>query len=185
MIILIDNYDSFTYNLYQLIESLGFQVKVYSNDKIDPDGIAKLSPERIVISPGPKTPLEAGVSCDIIRRFYKSIPILGVCLGHQCIGSVFGSTIIPAKHMIHGRATPIFHNNHELFKGISSPFSGARYHSLVIDQVPDQFEQIAWDDNDDIMGIAHRTLPVFGVQFHPESFMTRHGAQLLINFLNA
>jgi para-aminobenzoate synthetase component II len=184
MILLIDNYDSFTYNLYQLIGSLGSITQVHRNDKITISDIKQYSPEKIIISPGPKTPDKAGICNQVIREYYQKIPILGICLGHQCLGTVFGAGIIRAQRQIHGKSSNIFHNESGIFKNIPSPFQAARYHSLVIDKIPEDFILTARDKNDEIMAIQHRQLPLFGVQFHPESFMTSFGSQLMTNFLN-
>ncbi len=184
MILLIDNHDSFTYNLFQLIESLGFRVKVFLNDKITLEEIEQLGPQKIVISPGPRTPEHAGICNAVIRTFYKTLPILGICLGHQCIGSVFGADIVQARRLIHGRTTHIHHRASRLFNNLPSPFSAARYHSLVIDRVPDGFVQTAWDDHRDIMAIEHPGYPLYGIQFHPESFMTVEGKHIMRIFLN-
>ncbi|MBT4287971.1 MAG: aminodeoxychorismate/anthranilate synthase component II [Deltaproteobacteria bacterium] len=184
MILLIDNYDSFTYNLYQLIESLGGKTQVYQNDQITISEIKIIKPKKIIISPGPKTPEDSGICKQLIREFYQEIPILGVCLGHQCLGSVFGANVIRAKRQIHGKSSHIFHKNLGIFKNIPTPFQAARYHSLVIDHLPKDFVLTAQDKNDEIMAIQHNKLPLFGVQFHPESFMTSHGPQLVANFLN-
>ena len=183
MILLIDNYDSFTYNLYQQIASLGYDVHVSKHDEITLDEIREMSPTHIVISPGPKAPSDSGISMDAIRKFYKTTPILGVCLGHQCIGEVFGSHTITAKEIVHGKSDSIIHASQGIFVGVSSPFMAARYHSLMIDQVPENFSLIAWSDDKTIMGIQHDDYPLFGVQFHPESFMTEYGDTIMRNFL--
>ncbi len=184
MILLIDNYDSFTYNLYQQIAKLGYEVIVAKHDQISIEQIKQLSPTHIVISPGPKTPHESGISMDVIQEFYKTIPILGVCLGHQCIGEVFGSRTIRANAIVHGKSDLIMHTSEGLFKDIPNPFPAARYHSLMIDEVPDAFTLTAWSEDKTIMAIQHKSYPVFGVQFHPESFMTEHGEKLMRNFLS-
>lgn len=184
MILLIDNYDSFTYNLYQLIESLGGAVKVFPHDRITLKEIQNFNPESIVISPGPKTPSSTGICIPLIRKFYASIPILGICLGHQCIGVAFGSRMQPAKRLIHGRTTKIFHPNSKLLAGLPDPFYAARYHSLALDAVPPGFVKTAWDCVDDIMAMEHAEYPLFGIQFHPESFMTDCGAQIMQNFFH-
>lgn len=183
MILLIDNYDSFTYNLYQQIASQGHDVLVAKHDEISIDEIKTLRPSHIVISPGPKTPSDSGVSMDVIREFYRTTPILGVCLGHQCIGEVFGSKTITAKEIVHGKSSSIIHTFEGLFVDVVSPFLAARYHSLMMDKVPDHFTLTAWSDDATIMGIAHNDYPLFGVQFHPESFMTEHGEIIMRNFL--
>lgn len=185
MLLLIDNYDSFTYNLYQYLCELGEDVEVVRNDKITLDEIEKMAPERIVISPGPSTPLQAGISNDVIRRFGPTLPVLGVCLGHQCIGYVYGGEIVGAKQIMHGKASVVHHANKGVFIGIPSPFSAIRYHSLMVrkETLPDCLEVTAWTDDGTIMGFRHKQHPVEGVQFHPESFMTESGKELLKNFL--
>jgi anthranilate synthase/aminodeoxychorismate synthase-like glutamine amidotransferase len=188
MILLIDNYDSFTYNLVQRLGELDphLDLRVYRNDQITPEQVAELKPERIIISPGPCTPREAGVSNEIIRRYAPSTPMLGVCLGHQCIGHVFGGEVIRNYRIMHGKTSPIFHDGQGIFRGLSNPFEATRYHSLVIRretfQNPD-FVITAWTEEGEIMGVRHRTWPLHGVQFHPESFLTVEGPQLLRNFL--
>jgi anthranilate synthase/aminodeoxychorismate synthase-like glutamine amidotransferase len=182
MILLIDNYDSFTYNLVQAIEALGENVMVKQNDEtLDLDS---LNPEKIIISPGPGTPKDSGISSQIIKNAMPEIPILGVCLGHQCIGSVFGVNVRQSKRILHGKTSLIHHNTTGLFKGIPSPFQGARYHSLSLESVPTHFVKTAWTNDNEIMGIQHETLPLFGVQFHPESFLTPMGSKILENFVN-
>lgn len=183
MILLIDNYDSFTYNLYQQIAGLGYLVLVVKHDAIDKEQVMGMGPTHIVISPGPKRPEDSGKSLEIIRRFYKTIPILGVCLGHQCIGEVFGSRTIQAPTIMHGKTDVIHHQQNGLFSGVPNPFRAARYHSLVVDTLPADFERTAWSSDDSIMGMQHSKYPVFGVQFHPESFMTEHGNKIMKNFL--
>ncbi len=183
MILLIDNYDSFTYNLYQLIAGLGHDVIVAKHDEIIVDQINQLGPSHIIISPGPKTPHESGISMDVIREFYKTIPILGVCLGHQCIGEVFGVNTITARMIVHGKADTIHHNGKGLFQGVPEPFQAARYHSLMIDSVPEGFNRTAWSNDETIMAIQHKTYQLYGVQFHPESFMTENGELIMRNFL--
>lgn len=185
MLVLIDNYDSFTYNLVQYFGQLGVIPQVFRNDKITVSAIEELQPERLVISPGPCTPTEAGISCDAIRAFAGRIPVLGVCLGHQSIGQVFGGTIVRAPKLMHGKTSPIQHDSKGIFTGISSPFDATRYHSLVIDPatLPDCLERSAWTEEGDIMGVRHKTFTVEGVQFHPESILTQSGLQLLENFL--
>ena len=190
MILMIDNYDSFTWNVVQYLGELGADVKVVRNDEIASGDVERLAPEKIVISPGPCTPNEAGISLEVIRRFAGRIPILGVCLGHQCIGQAFGGRIVRARQVMHGKTSLIHHNGAGVFHGLSNPFQATRYHSLVIekDSCPDCLELTAWtvDEQgrvDEIMGVRHRELAVEGVQFHPESILTRHGHQLLANFL--
>ena len=192
MILMIDNYDSFTYNVVQYLAELKADVKVYRNDEITIAEIEKLVPEKIVISPGPCTPNEAGVSVECINAFGGKIPILGICLGHQSIGQAFGGKIIRAKQVMHGKTSMIHHDNTGVFKDLSNPFEATRYHSLVIEQssMPDCLEVNAWTENDDgsldeIMGVRHKQLAIEGVQFHPESILTQHGHDLLNNFLES
>ena len=191
MLLMIDNYDSFTYNLVQYLGELGADVAVHRNDMITVDEIEALKPERIMISPGPCTPDEAGVSMDVIRTFAGKVPILGVCLGHQSIGQVFGGKIVHAGKIMHGKTSLIHHNSKHVFSGLDNPYTATRYHSLVIDKdsLPDCLEVTAWTENekgemDEIMGVRHKELAVEGVQFHPESILTEHGHDLLKNFLN-
>ena len=191
MLLMIDNYDSFTYNLVQYLGELGADVHVYRNDQITVEEMVVLQPERVMISPGPCTPSEAGVSIDAINYFAGKLPILGVCLGHQSIGQAFGGEIIHAREIMHGKTSMIYHNNKGVFKGLNNPYEATRYHSLVINKykLPDCLEVTAWtqDDNgelDEIMGVRHKTLPIEGVQFHPESILSEHGHDLLQNFLN-
>ena len=185
MILVIDNYDSFTYNLVQYLGELGADPRVVRNDALDVAGVEALKPERIVISPGPGTPDQAGVSLDIVRRLGASTPILGVCLGHQAIGQAFGGTVGRAKVQMHGKTSEIRHDGRGVFAGLSNPFTATRYHSLVIlpATVPADLEVTAWAEDGEIMGVRHRTLPVEGVQFHPESVLTLEGKRLLGNFL--
>jgi anthranilate synthase component 2 len=190
MLLMIDNYDSFTYNLVQYLGELGQDVRVVRNDTVSVDEIAKLQPERIVISPGPCTPNEAGISMPLIERFKADIPILGVCLGHQSIGQVFGGRVVHAKRIMHGKTSEIFHKGTDVFRGLAVPFTATRYHSLVVERksLPDCLEVTAWTKDrdgsvDEIMGLRHRDYPVFGVQFHPESILTSYGHELLRNFL--
>jgi len=190
MLLMIDNYDSFTYNLVQYLAELGADVRVVRNDQITVDEIEKLAPARIVISPGPCTPTEAGVSVPLIERFAGRIPILGVCLGHQSIGQAFGGRIVRAKQIMHGKTSLIHHRGVGVFRDIPSPYEATRYHSLVIEQasLPECLEVTAWTQTsqggmDEIMGVRHKTLPVEGVQFHPESILTQYGHKLLQNFL--
>ena len=187
MLLMIDNYDSFTYNLVQYLGELGEDVRVYRNDQISVAEIEKLKPDRIVISPGPCTPNEAGVSVETIRKLGGKFPILGVCLGHQSIGQACGGKIVRAKQLMHGKTSMIHHKNQGVFQGLPSPFEATRYHSLVIerDSVPDVLEITAWTDDGEIMGVRHKTLPVEGVQFHPESILTQYGHELLANFLKS
>ena len=187
MLLMIDNYDSFTYNLVQYLGELGQDVQVYRNDEIDLKKIAALKPEKIVISPGPCTPNEAGISLALINEFAGKIPLLGVCLGHQSIGQAFGGRIIKAKTLMHGKTSLIHHKNIGVFKDLPNPYTATRYHSLVIERetIPDCLEITAWTDDGEIMGVKHKTLAVEGVQFHPESILTEHGHDLLNNFLKA
>ena len=185
MLLMIDNYDSFTYNLVQYLGELGEEVKVVRNDEMAIEEIERLKPERIVISPGPCTPNEAGVSLEVIRRFAGKVPILGVCLGHQAIGQAFGGKVVHAKTLMHGKVSRIHHSGKGVFAGLPSPYDATRYHSLAIerDSCPPELEVTAWTDDGEIMGVRHRTLPVEGVQFHPESILTEHGHALLRNFI--
>jgi anthranilate synthase/aminodeoxychorismate synthase-like glutamine amidotransferase len=192
MLLLIDNYDSFTYNLAQYLGELGEQVRVERNDAISVEAIAQLAPDRIVISPGPCTPNEAGISMDVIRRFAGQIPLLGVCLGHQCIGQVLGGRIVRARQVMHGKISKVFHDEKGLFAGVENPFAATRYHSLVIapESLPAELEVTAKTWDDEIMGVRHRgfagtAAPLEGVQFHPESIMTQAGKGMLANFLRA
>ncbi len=190
MLLMIDNYDSFTYNLVQYLGELGEDVRVYRNDKIKIDEIVKLNPERIVISPGPCSPNEAGISLEIIHKLQGRYPILGVCLGHQCIGQAMGGQVLHARQVMHGKTSPIYHNNTDIFQGLANPFTATRYHSLIVKApLPVNLEITAWTRNkdgsvDEVMGLRHKTLPIYGVQFHPESILTDSGHQLLQNFLN-
>ncbi len=191
MILMIDNYDSFTYNLVQYLGELGAHTEVYRNDKITPDQIADLNPEKIVISPGPCTPNEAGISVETIKRFAGKVPLLGVCLGHQGIGQAFGGHIIHARQIMHGKTSMIHHDGSGLFKGLPNPFQATRYHSLIIEasSLPDCLRVNAWtcleDGNrDEIMGVTHKDHAVIGIQFHPESILTPQGHDMLRNFLN-
>jgi len=185
MLLMIDNYDSFTYNLVQYLGELGEDVAVHRNDEITLDEIERLKPARIVVSPGPCTPNEAGVSVPLIEKFAGKIPILGVCLGHQSIGQAFGGKIVHAKQLMHGKTSQIQHESKGVFRGLPQPFPATRYHSLVIEResLPDCLAVTAWTDDGEIMGVRHKTLAVEGVQFHPESVLTEHGHQLLKNFL--
>ncbi|MBI2863921.1 MAG: aminodeoxychorismate/anthranilate synthase component II [Chloroflexi bacterium] len=185
MLLLIDNYDSFTYNLYQYLCELGAYVKVVRNDRVSIADIEALAPERIVVSPGPSNPVNAGISNEVIGHFAGKLPILGVCLGHQCIGHTFGGVVARAPEIMHGKTSMIHHNGKGVFAGLPSPFEATRYHSLVIlrDTLPLCLEVTAWTDNGLIMGVRHREVDVEGVQFHPESILTRSGKDLLRNFL--
>ena len=192
MLLMIDNYDSFTYNLVQYFGELGAEVQVYRNDQITVDEVARLNPERIVISPGPCTPNEAGISLAVIQHFAGKVPLLGVCLGHQSIGQAFGGKIVHAREIMHGKTSMIHHKDAGVFKGLENPFEATRYHSLVIDKdsLPDCLDITAWTETadgllDEIMGVRHKTLNVEGVQFHPESILTQHGHDMLKNFLKS
>jgi len=191
MLLMIDNYDSFTFNLVQYFEELGASVDVFRNDQIPVQQIVDTNPAHLVISPGPCTPAEAGISVDVIKACAGKVPILGVCLGHQCIGSAFGAKIIRAGEIMHGKTSPVYHDGSGVFKGIPNPVTTTRYHSLVIEKetLPACLEITAWTQNDagdieEIMGVRHRTLDIEGVQFHPESIMTNHGHDMLQQFLN-
>jgi anthranilate synthase/aminodeoxychorismate synthase-like glutamine amidotransferase len=184
MIIVIDNYDSFTYNLVQYFGELGADVRVFRNDEISVEQVAAMKPTHIVISPGPGTPADAGVSNAIIKELGAHIPILGVCLGHQCMGEVFGGSVVRAPQLMHGKTSLIHHNGRDLFAGIPEPFEATRYHSLIVaEPLPNELELNASTEAGEVMGLRHRNYPIFGVQFHPESILTQHGKQLLSNFL--
>jgi anthranilate synthase/aminodeoxychorismate synthase-like glutamine amidotransferase len=189
MILIIDNYDSFTYNLVQRLGELdpGIELEVFRNDQITPEEVGRRQPSHLIISPGPCTPREAGVSNEVIRRFAPMLPILGVCLGHQCIGHVFGGEVVRNYRLMHGKTSPIYHDGQGVFRGLSNPFEATRYHSLVVRREtfahPD-FAISAWTEEGEVMGLRHRTWPLHGVQFHPESFLTAEGPLLLKNFLN-
>lgn len=185
MLLMIDNYDSFTYNLVQYLRELGEDVVVYRNDKISLSEIETLKPDRLVVSPGPCTPNEAGISVSAIKHFAGGLPILGVCLGHQAIGQAYGGRIVRADRLMHGKTSPVFHDGREVFAGIPDPFNATRYHSLLVERssLPECLEVTAWTAEGEIMGMRHRELPIWGVQFHPESILTVHGMDLLRNFL--
>ena len=185
MLLMIDNYDSFTYNLVQYLGELGQDVKVVRNDEMTADAVERLAPARIVLSPGPCTPNEAGISLELVHRFAGRVPILGVCLGHQAIGQAFGGKVVHAKALMHGKVSQIHHSGAGVFRGLPTPFQATRYHSLAIERAscPPELEVTAWTDDGEIMGVRHRTLPIEGVQFHPESILTEHGHALLANFL--
>lgn len=185
MLLMLDNYDSFTFNIVQYFGQLGEEVRVYRNDEITLAQIAELAPQRLVISPGPCSPEEAGISVAAIREFAGQIPILGVCLGHQSIGAAFGGTIVRSSTLMHGKTSPIFHDGREIFAGLPSPFNATRYHSLVVERssFPACLEITAWVEEGEVMGLRHRELPLWGVQFHPESILTEGGMTLLKNFL--
>ena len=185
MILMIDNYDSFTYNLVQYLGELGQQVSVFRNDALTIKDIKKLNPDKIVISPGPGRPEDAGISCEVIGQFCKEIPILGVCLGHQAIGYFFGGKIVQAKRLMHGKISKIYHNKEDIFKNVPNPFLATRYHSLLVDRksLPPCLEITAYTAENEIMGLKHKEYPVWGVQFHPESILTKSGKQILNNFI--
>ncbi|MFK5927097.1 MAG: aminodeoxychorismate/anthranilate synthase component II [Desulfuromusa sp.] len=185
MLLMIDNYDSFTYNLVQYFLELGEEVKVIRNDKLTLDDIEKLAPERLVISPGPRTPKEAGISVAAIQQFAGKIPLLGICLGHQAITEAFGGKVVRADRLMHGKTSPIFHGGTDLYQGMPNPFTATRYHSLIAEResFPDILEITAWTEAGEIMGLQHKELPVWGVQFHPESILTTEGMDLLRNYL--
>ncbi len=184
MLILIDNYDSFTCNLVQYFQCLGQEILVFKNDEISLDEIERLAPQQLVISPGPKGPDDAGISLELIDYFYQKLPILGICLGHQCLAQAFGGRIIPAPEIVHGKTSAVRHNEQGLFRGLPTPFQATRYHSLAVDchTLPDCFSIDAWAD-ETIMAISHRQYPLYGLQFHPESILSEHGLDLLNQFL--
>ena len=184
MILVIDNYDSFTFNLVQYLGELGETPVIFRNDKVTPDEIADLSPDHILISPGPCTPLEAGISMDVVRRFSGRIPLLGVCLGHQSIAAVFDAQVVRAPRLMHGKTSPIHHDGQGLFAGLPNPFTATRYHSLIVPEpLPDCLLRTAWTEEGELMGLRHVEHPTFGLQFHPESILTEHGHAMLKNFL--
>ncbi len=185
MLLILDNYDSFTYNLVQYFGELGVEMKIFRNDALTVDEVKKLAPEKICISPGPCTPNEAGISLELIRELGPTTPILGVCLGHQSIGQVYGGDVVRADRLMHGKTSPIFHNDSSVFTGLPSPFEATRYHSLIVkrETLPDCLEITAWTAENEIMGLRHKQHPVHGVQFHPESILTEHGKQMLETFL--
>jgi len=186
MVLIIDNYDSFTYNLVQYLGELGVEPTVARNDQITLDEIRKMKPDRIVISPGPCTPKQAGISVEVVRQFHRRVPLLGVCLGHQAIGEALGGKVIKANEIYHGKTSEIFHGGDRLFAKVPSPFLATRYHSLIVEKetLPPCFEVTSWTSDGTIMGLRHREYPTFGVQFHPESIATPHGKQILTNFLS-
>lgn len=185
VILMIDNYDSFTFNLVQFLGELGQELVVKRNDEISTEEIAEMNPDVLMISPGPCTPNEAGISLDAIRTFAGKIPIFGVCLGHQAIAQVFGGDVVRAEHLMHGKTSEIYHDGKTVFEGLPQPFSAARYHSLIVkrETLPDCFEISAWTEDDEIMAIRHKELPIEGVQFHPESIITSYGKEMLQNFI--
>lgn len=186
MLLVIDNYDSFTYNLVQYLGEMGADIEVFRNDKITLSKIKKLKPQKIVISPGPCTPKEAGISNDVIREFSGKVPLLGVCLGHQCLGYTFGGKVIVARRIMHGKTSLIHHNGKTIFRGLENPFVATRYHSLLVEKksLPSVLEVTAWTKEGEIMGLRHKHHPTWGVQFHPESILTQEGKKLLSNFLS-
>lgn len=184
MILVIDNYDSFTYNLVQYLGELGAEIHVARNDSITLEAIHALDPERIVISPGPGDPDDGGISNAVIREFGPHTPILGVCLGHQCIGQVYGGVVARAPRLMHGKTSPVYHNGTGIFNGVPSPFNATRYHSLIVEEpLPDSLQVIAFTSEGEVMGLQHKEHPVLGVQFHPESILTEHGKRILANFI--
>lgn len=187
MILIIDNYDSFTYNLVQTIGAMstGREIRVIRNDAMSVDELVALKPKHVILSPGPCTPNEAGVSVELVRALGDTVPLLGVCLGHQCIAQAFGGAVVRARRLMHGKTSPISHNRDGLYTGLTNPFTATRYHSLEVDRstLSDDFTVTSWTDRDELMGIRHKTKPIEGVQFHPESFLTTEGSQLLANFL--
>jgi anthranilate synthase/aminodeoxychorismate synthase-like glutamine amidotransferase len=186
MLVLIDNYDSFTYNLVQYFGELGADIRVFRNDQVTLDELIALNPSHLVISPGPGEPLkDGGVSPEAVRHFTGQIPVLGVCLGHQCLGAIYGGKVDRAPRLMHGKTSPVYHNGQGIFANLPSPFEAMRYHSLVVyEPIPDELEVTATTPEGEIMGLKHKTAPTYGVQFHPESILTEHGKQLLQNFLN-
>ncbi len=186
MLLMLDNYDSFTYNLVQYFQELGEEVRVFRNDKITVEEIAALAPRRLVVSPGPCSPAEAGISVAAIQHLAGRLPILGVCLGHQSMACAFGGRVVRAERLMHGKTSPVYHNGKGLFAGLSCPFDATRYHSLIVEResLPEDFAITAWTEADEIMGMEHRRLPLWGVQFHPESILTVEGKRLLKNFLS-
>lgn len=185
MIVVIDNYDSFTFNLVQYLGELGAQLQVFRNDQVTLNELRALEPSQIVISPGPGDPTEGGISNDVIREFYQTTPILGVCLGHQCIGYTFGGKVTRAPRLMHGKTSRVFHNGRGLYEGLPNPFEAGRYHSLIVTEpLPDDLQVTAFTDRGEMMGLEHRSAPLYGVQFHPESVLTPDGKQLLKNFLD-
>jgi anthranilate synthase/aminodeoxychorismate synthase-like glutamine amidotransferase len=189
MILVIDNYDSFTYNLVQAIGGVdaSLEMRVVRNDEATVDEIASWNPSHIIISPGPCTPNEAGVSVEVVKELGGKMPILGVCLGHQCIGQAFGGSVVRAKRLMHGKTSPVHHKGQGIYYGLTNPFTATRYHSLTLDRdaLPAEFEVTSWTDRDELMGIRHKSMPIEGVQFHPESFLTDEGPRLIANFLAA
>jgi anthranilate synthase/aminodeoxychorismate synthase-like glutamine amidotransferase len=184
MLVVIDNYDSFTYNLVQYFGELGQEIQVFRNDAITVEALRALAPDHIVISPGPGDPGDAGVSRDVIRELGPATPILGVCLGHQCLGEVYGGVVSRAPRLMHGKVSPVYHDSKGVFRGVPSPFNATRYHSLIVEEpLPDELQITAFTREGEVMGLRHKTHPLYGVQFHPESILTEHGRRLLQNFL--
>lgn len=185
MIVVIDNYDSFTYNLVQYLGELGQEIVVYRNDQVTIDEIKKINPDHIVISPGPGTPDDGGVSLEVLKAFGENTPIFGVCLGHQCIGQAYGGKVDRAPRLMHGKTSSVYHNGDGIFSGVPSPFRATRYHSLIVEEpIPDDLEVTAFTRDGEVMGVRHKTYPTVGVQFHPESILTEHGKRILQNFLD-
>lgn len=185
MIIVIDNYDSFTYNLVQYLGELGQEIQVFRNDQVTVEEVRAMQPDHIVISPGPGDPHDGGISLELLRELGPTTPILGVCLGHQCIGEAFGGQVVRAPRLMHGKVSPVYHNSEGLFNGIPSPFQATRYHSLIVQEpLPDCLEVTAFTSQGEVMGVRHKEYPVVGVQFHPESILTEHGKRILQNFLD-
>ncbi len=185
MLVVIDNYDSFTYNLVQYLGELGADIRVFRNDQVTLDEIAALNPDQIVISPGPGEPDDGGISNAVIREFGPHTPVLGVCLGHQCLGQVYGGAVVRAPRLMHGKTSPVYHNGKGLFYGVPSPFNATRYHSLIVEEpLPDSLQVTAFTSEGEVMGLRHKEYPVVGVQFHPESILTEHGKRILKNFID-
>lgn len=185
MLIVIDNYDSFTYNLVQYLGELGQEIKVFRNDQVTLEQIRELNPDHIVISPGPGDPDDGGISLDVLREFGPTTPILGVCLGHQCIGQAYGGKVVRAPRLMHGKVSAVYHNSDGLFSGVPSPFNATRYHSLIVEEpIPEDLEVTAFTSRGEVMGVRHKKYPTVGVQFHPESILTEHGKRILQNFLD-
>jgi anthranilate synthase/aminodeoxychorismate synthase-like glutamine amidotransferase len=185
MIVVIDNYDSFTYNLVQYLGELGAEITVFRNDQVTLEEIRELDPQQIVISPGPGNPDDGGISNDVIRELGPTTPILGVCLGHQCLGNVYGGIVNRAPRLMHGKTSPVYHNGSGLFFGVPSPFNATRYHSLIVEEpLPDSLQVTAFTSEGEVMGLKHKEFPVVGVQFHPESILTEHGKRILKNFID-
>ena len=185
MLVVIDNYDSFTYNLVQYLGELGQEIKVFRNDQVTLEEIRALNPDHIVISPGPGDPNDGGISLDVLREFGPTTPIFGVCLGHQCIGQAYGGKVVRAPRLMHGKVSRVYHNSNGVFSGVPSPFNATRYHSLIVEEpIPDDLEVTAFTSQGEVMGVRHKEYPTVGVQFHPESILTEHGKRILQNFLD-